>query len=308
MKLEPTTTRRGPEVLIARGGRKVNSDEQGGAPRCIKLVHVSDTHNRFYDIPAGDILVHSGDFTDHGVEGEHGDRRGGNTTSGSPPPNMSEIGPFLEWWDSMDRQFRYKVLVPGNHEYGLDKLSREERNALLHCDGVRSFCLVDEGATVMGLRFYGSPWTNCCMAWHATLDERTEILSSVPGRQPLKKKTAASASTPEAVDVLVTHAPPYRIMDANFGCKALARAVAERVQPSLHCFGHVHAGNGIRVPIMRPNRGTSLVAYPPTTSGTKTEEDNEETPSGFVISEGTVYSNAALDDHCVVNVFALHLQ
>lgn len=49
-------------------------------------------------------------------------------------------------------------------------------------------------------------------------------------------------------DVLITHGPPYGILDLNFedlkvGCEELMRAVI-RVQPRLHIFGHIHEAYG----------------------------------------------------------------
>jgi Icc-related predicted phosphoesterase len=58
------------------------------------------------------------------------------------------------------------------------------------------------------------------------------------------------AQIPKDTDVVVTHGPPYRILDASAesgehsGCRELFDAVM-RVQPRLHVFGHVHGGYGI---------------------------------------------------------------
>ncbi|KAK3059407.1 hypothetical protein LTS18_010946 [Coniosporium uncinatum] len=51
------------------------------------------------------------------------------------------------------------------------------------------------------------------------------------------------------VDVMMTHGPPYRILDQvvrgkeYVGCAHLLRA-AYRAKPRLHCFGHIHEGWG----------------------------------------------------------------
>jgi hypothetical protein len=53
------------------------------------------------------------------------------------------------------------------------------------------------------------------------------------------------------VDILLTHGPPYGILDQvigsreSVGCKHLYRAV-ERARPALHVFGHIHEGYGAR--------------------------------------------------------------
>jgi Icc-related predicted phosphoesterase len=54
---------------------------------------------------------------------------------------------------------------------------------------------------------------------------------------------------PENTDVLVTHGPPFGVLDkshpttAHLGCEELAKAV-EQIRPRLHVFGHIHGGRG----------------------------------------------------------------
>lgn len=50
--------------------------------------------------------------------------------------------------------------------------------------------------------------------------------------------------------MLVTHGPPFGVGDEvasgkREGCEELAREVADRVQPQLHVFGHIHEGHGV---------------------------------------------------------------
>ena len=55
---------------------------------------------------------------------------------------------------------------------------------------------------------------------------------------------------PENTDLLITHGPPYGILDSvpesevHSGCRELFDAVI-RVRPKLHVFGHVHGAHGI---------------------------------------------------------------
>ena len=57
---------------------------------------------------------------------------------------------------------------------------------------------------------------------------------------------------PEDIDILVTHGPPYGILDAvntfggyvdHCGCEMLLARVAA-IKPKLHVFGHIHEGAG----------------------------------------------------------------
>lgn len=57
------------------------------------------------------------------------------------------------------------------------------------------------------------------------------------------------AQIPYNLDVLITHGPPFRILDqtapgdAHLGCEELLKAVEEK-KPKLHLFGHIHGGAG----------------------------------------------------------------
>jgi len=57
------------------------------------------------------------------------------------------------------------------------------------------------------------------------------------------------AQIPEDTDVLISHNPPYEILDfddnIHYGCPDLLQAV-ERIKPRYHLFGHVHAAHGIK--------------------------------------------------------------
>ena len=54
---------------------------------------------------------------------------------------------------------------------------------------------------------------------------------------------------PDALDVLVTHGPPYGILDQttsdepHLGCEELLKAVRQK-RPRVHVFGHIHGGAG----------------------------------------------------------------
>ncbi|CAK9034019.1 unnamed protein product [Durusdinium trenchii] len=187
----------------------------GPERRCLRLVHISDTHGSFYDVPEGDILIHSGDFSNYGLQ--HG---------------LEEVEAFVSYFKSLPHQ--YKVLVPGNHELYMDRLPLEQLREMLGCTpGSNRFLLVDEEVTIEGIKFYGSPWTQCSMAWAATTEtSRAERWRHIP----------------EDTDVLVTHMPPYKIFDLawqpdgkfyHWGCQALLKRIGQ-VLPTLHCFGHVH--------------------------------------------------------------------
>jgi Icc-related predicted phosphoesterase len=92
------------------------------------------------------------------------------------------------------------------------------------------------GATaVMGLKIWGSPTT-------PLLGEAFGVVSD-------RDRAKLYSHIPADTDVLLTHGPPYGILDHepgieyHSGCKQLLSAV-HRVKPMLHIFEHVHAGYG----------------------------------------------------------------
>jgi len=96
--------------------------------------------------------------------------------------------------------------------------------------------LNDRSAVIDGLNIYGSPWT---------LEYKTWAFMKPPG----EKMREVWSMIPENTDILITHGPPYGIMDTNedgvhCGCEELLKAV-QRIKPKLHVFGHIHESYGI---------------------------------------------------------------
>lgn len=67
--------------------------------------------------------------------------------------------------------------------------------------------------------------------------------------EPSEKGSEIWSTLPKDIDILVTHCPPFGILDIskhgnyNTGCKALLKAVNE-IRPKLHIFGHIHESFG----------------------------------------------------------------
>lgn len=136
------------------------------------------------------------------------------TMSGSEAETLD----FLEWL--CDLPYRHKVLVAGNHDaclYGarLDGLD----------DNVHNLC--GSGVEIEGLKFWGVPmFMEDCVSGH---------------------QEQLYAAIPDDTDVLVTHTPPYGILDRDGGILYGSRELLERVHticPSMHLFGHIHKAHG----------------------------------------------------------------
>lgn len=96
------------------------------------IVHISDTHNlhrELPELPAGDVLVHTGDCTMAGTENEAYD--------------------FMDWL--CDQPHRHKIFIAGNHDFCLYGATGIEGLP----DDVHY--LSNTGITIDGLRFYGVP-------------------------------------------------------------------------------------------------------------------------------------------------------
>ncbi len=120
--------------------------------------------------------------------------------------------------------------MAGNHDF-LFQREPERARALLG----EVVYLQDAGASVGGLRVWGSPWQPWFHDWAFNL----------PRGIALAERWAL---VPDALDVLVTHGPPHGILDRTaqgerVGCEELERALG-RIRPRLHLFGHIHEAYG----------------------------------------------------------------
>ena len=191
-----------------------------GAHEPLTILHISDTHTKLYgQLPAADVIIHSGDFLNDGI------RRG-----------LQDIQDFGSYFASLP--FKLKILVPGNHEYGCDELPYAEFVSLVNpTRDPNTVVLIDSGIEYKGVRFYGSPWTHSSGSWGIDTDKRAQRFAQIP----------------DDTHVLITHQPPFEVLDLAWekdgtyrpwGCPAL-REIVTRKQIPLHCFGHVHDDVGI---------------------------------------------------------------
>jgi predicted phosphodiesterase len=188
----------------------------------MKIVAISDTHGKQGDIslPEGDVLVHAGDFSCFGSTGEWEG--------------------FFTWLHGLP--FMHKILIAGNHDE-LFEDNPEAARRLLRTYGPSVTYLQDSGVEIDGVKFYGSPWTPRYNDWGFNLDRG----------EPLAEKWAM---IPEDTNVLITHGPPFGVLDQipsglRIGCEALDERVRELNNLKAHIFGHIHGRNGA---IMRSDR------------------------------------------------------
>ncbi|KAH7904690.1 metallophosphoesterase domain-containing protein 1 [Hygrophoropsis aurantiaca] len=198
------------------------------AKETIRVVCISDTHNTHHSqpsIPAGDILIHSGDLTQSGT--------------------LNELCDALDWLSLQPHPF--KIFIAGNHDSSLaDPETRAHvittYPALTYLEN-SAIELTVRGRT---LRVYGSPYTPKHGSW-AFQYPRVSPTSYSPHAHPYTEHESTSiwSSVPPLTDILITHGPPFSLLDlGRTGCYALLCALW-RVRPRLHVFGHIHAARGV---------------------------------------------------------------
>ncbi len=179
----------------------------------MRIVCLSDTHD-LHDhvrVPDGDLLLHAGDATMRG--------------------SLAQIEAFDQWLGRLPHT--HKVVIAGNHDFAFERTPARARAAIRN-----AIYLQDEEVAVDGLRIWGSPWQPWFHDWAFNLPRGPEL-------------AAKWALMPAGIDVLVTHGPPFDVLDTTsrgerVGCADLLAAV-QRLAPRLHVFGHIHEGYGTAV-------------------------------------------------------------
>lgn len=177
----------------------------------LKIVAFSDTHShhRKISIPDGDILICAGDIT---YQGE-----------------LPIIEDFCKWMASFSH--KYKILIFGNHEVGIENGYKRSIALKMVADNDITY-LEDSGIEIEGLKFWGSPITKFFYNWEWN-------------RHPGPNIKKHWDKIPDDTNILITHGPPYGILDVNAsgehcGCYDLLERVWELKQLRLMAFGHIH--------------------------------------------------------------------
>ena len=181
----------------------------------MKLIIISDTHmtHRSLSLPTGDVLIHAGDATSTGTS--------------------DEVARFLAWFACQPH--RHKIFVAGNHDWLFHRYPDMSDQLLAEHPGITY--LQDSGTEIEGVKFWGSPWQPWFLDWAFNLPRRGPALREVWNKIPL------------GTDVLVTHGPPFGILDQvhggeHLGCEEMKIRLAV-VKPRVHIFGHIHDGYGV---------------------------------------------------------------
>lgn len=220
----------------------------------LRVVCMSDTHSLTpyikFDVPAGDIFIHAGDFTKCG--------------------SLHEVIEFNNWIGNLPH--KHKIVIAGNHELSFDPtfthpfsahaggdrhkhtgtsildniptlgMPKETLVKAIQTTNIRDYLtnciyLEDSEIVLYGIKIYGTPWQPEFCKW----------AFNVPRGEPCLLKWEM---IPSDTDILVTHTPPIGHGDlccngVRAGCVELLTTVQNRVKPKYHVFGHIHEGYGI---------------------------------------------------------------
>lgn len=172
----------------------------------MRIIHISDTHSfhlQLSNFPKADIIIHSGDVSMAG--------------------SSIEVIDFIQWFGELD--YRYKILIGGNHDCSLDGKDRKIIQSFLpdNC-----FYLYNSGVTIDGINFWGIPF----FFSNDLNGDSIEVMAKIP----------------QETNILITHRPPIGVLDSaaniTYGCSDLLEAVSN-IRPKYHLFGHIHAAYGI---------------------------------------------------------------
>lgn len=177
----------------------------------MKFVVISDTHgkHRGLKLPKGDVIIHAGDFCHYGSSTDSED--------------------FLKWYK--DLEFETKILIGGNHDFYAAENSKEFIEYLPK----EITYLNDSGNEVNGIKIWGSPYLPDLIGWAF-------------GKHRGSEMKAHWDLIPKDTEILITHTPPFGILDKSrsgksIGCEELSKRLKE-LHVKFHIFGHVHASYG----------------------------------------------------------------
>lgn len=221
----------------------------------MKIATISDCHGQWAraDYPAADVLVMAGDL----LKNYSYDR------TQDAFEQLVELVALRKHLESLLEAGRYKyvVICAGNHDFAFERINKEAVEALYGAPA--EDCALQGGGKNGGIhylqdrevqlmvdgswrKFYGSPYTPWFHSWAFNLPNPDINMM----RASMVAKTLWKM-IPEGLDVLVTHGPPYGVLDAcisgeRVGCKHLKERLDRlgKAAPKVHVFGHIHHSFG----------------------------------------------------------------
>jgi Icc-related predicted phosphoesterase len=180
------------------------------------LTFMSDSHCRHSEIPAdqlpgGDFLIHTGDFTNTG--------------------NLTQCREFLTWFEKQT-QYKHRIFIAGNH----DRLAESDPSLFRSLVPANCHYLEDSGIELEGLKFWGVPATAnfCNWAFNRSYTELHKHFNYIP----------------DDTNVVLTHGGPYGLdlqaleNGVDIGMEPLNEKLMDLPELLVSAFGHVHHSYG----------------------------------------------------------------
>jgi len=201
-----------------------------------RFVCVSDTHSKTFPLPDGDVLIHSGDLCSWGT--------------------VKQLKVTMDWLVSLPHPT--KIIIAGNHDLCLDETRVNARgfqySVVTRDDVTKARSMMKSPAAVAaGLHYLEHESMEL-----KTGDKTWKVYGSpaaprfMPGSFQYEDSKGAEAiykRVPRDTEILLTHTPPYGVLDwtrrgEHVGCKTLAATLGELERCKLHVFGHIHEARG----------------------------------------------------------------
>jgi Icc-related predicted phosphoesterase len=200
----------------------------------MKITFISDSHTYLYDelyrelvLPEGDVLCFSGDIMSSGH-------------------NEGELIHFLKWFSK--QPFKIKIFIAGNHDRFIENQPLIAKEIISNYQNYGVIYLKDSSFEYEGIKFYGTPYQPFFCNWAFNVADFEKLVNIYQ-------------QIPDDIDVLLTHCPPYGILDQShhpnysnpdgenhLGSMELKEVLAEKslkkCQPRVVAFGHIHGDGG----------------------------------------------------------------
>eukprot|EP01084_Bolivina_argentea_P021210 39390_1 len=226
---------------IKYGEYFIHDSDEKTEYKLIKIVAISDTHQKHkkLNLPKGDILILSGDYTKKGT--------------------INEALKVNQWLGIIKTKCQYKhiLLINGNHEGKGDILltnqytnilakhkktiQSENTIKILHniykqkvneLKEIMNNCIIldDESIIIEGIKFYGTSWCSSRKGKNDPLYLQPKFIFNKWN------------NIPKDVNYLITHDAPQGIMNRldHPGCPQLRLRLNELKELRVHQFGHIH--------------------------------------------------------------------
>lgn len=198
----------------------------------LKIVAISDVHGKWnkIQIPKCDILISAGDYSFRG--------------------ERHMVKDFHRWLNKQPA--KHIISVQGNHELLVEKYFLECKEiAKEECNRVHF--IEEDLIEIEEIKIYCSAWTPYFNNW--AYNAGRTISEAALYQKPFIGDIWNRI--PDDIDILVTHGPPYEILDLapvnrinpiprNVGCERLKERIKSLKKLTHHIFGHIHNDYGIK--------------------------------------------------------------